>query len=271
MMSDNDVPSKHPPIWALRQRVPTTFLSFRNLRSETRWLLIFTTLYILAATATGLLIARWPMPLLGATYFTQDIWYVVFFKIGLLLIVPLVAFHRWGYRLSDLAFGWRPTVRSLSTIIILFAVGVCINAGRFAEVEHAWSLHPPSEALGRATLAIAIAFVFAGIPEEIVYRGMLQTRLEASWGRLPAILVSVLLFVAWHIPTRFILADSVEGQAGDISSVLLGTGVPVGIVALLFAVAWDRYRNLLALIFVHAGIDTVPVIASMLQSTAPSF
>ena len=82
------------------------------------------------------------------------------------------------------------------------------------------------------------------------------------------LVASVALFVAWHLPTRFLLAHGVEGEAGDLGSVLLGTGVPVGIVGLIFALGWDRHRNLPALIALHGGIDSIPIVASMLQSTA---
>jgi len=98
--------------------------------------------------------------------------------------------------------------------------------------------------------------------------GLLQTRLEVVWGRVAAILVSVALFVAWHLPTRFLLAHGVEGEAGNLGSVLLGTGIPVGIVVLILALAWDRRRNPPALIAIHGAIDTIPIVASMLQSTA---
>lgn len=93
----------------------------------------------------------------------------------------------------------------------------------------------------------------------------LQTRLEQTWGRAAAILVTAVLFTAWHLPTRYFLATGAEGTAGDLSSVLLGTGVPVLLVALVFSWAWDRWRNLPALVMVHWGIDTLPSIASFLQ------
>ncbi len=106
--------------------------------------------------------------------------------------------------------------------------------------------------------------LIAGFPEEFVFRGILQTRLEKVWGRVAAITVSVLLFTAWHIPTRYLLAQGVEGSAGDLTSVLLGTGVPVLIVGSVFALLWDRYRNLPALIAAHWGVDVLPALIAFL-------
>lgn len=257
-------------LWLTRQRVPTAALTFRNLPAETRWLIGFSVLYIGASAATGFAIRHFPMPLWGATYFTQDTWYVVGFKFALLLTLPLVVYYRWGYKFRDMLYGWRLSPRSALILVLSYALGFFINASRISEAKAAYAMLPQPEAFARAAIGVVLPFLMAGIPEEVVYRGMFQTRLEASWGRLSAIVVSVFLFTAWHIPTRFMLANSVEGQAGDLGSVLMGTGVPVAIVALIFAWAWDRWRNLPALIAIHAGVDTLPILCSMLKSTAES-
>lgn len=249
-----------------RQRVPTAALRFSDLAGETRWLLGFTLLYVLASFATGLAIARYPMPIWGATDFLQDAWYAVVFKFGLLLVVPVWVFARRGYRARDLAFGWRASPRSLAVVVACYALGVVVNLGRLNEIHAAFAAHPPVEACARAGIGMSLAFLQAGLPEEIVYRGLLQTRLEAARGRAMAIAVSVALFVAWHLPTRFLLAHGVEGEAGNAMSVVLGTGAPVGLVGLMLALAWDRHRNLPALIAAHGGIDTIPIVASMLQA-----
>lgn len=105
----------------------------------------------------------------------------------------------------------------------------------------------------------------AALPEELVYRWALQTRIERIWGRLAAILLAAVLFTAWHLPTRYLLASGAEGRAGDLASVLRGTGLPVLVVGLSFGWAWDRWRNLPALVALHWGIDTLPSVASILR------
>ncbi len=255
-----------PFSWITRQRVPTAALRFRDLAGETRWVLGFALFYVFASLATGLAIVRFPMPIWGATDFLQDVWYAVVFKLGLLLVVPVWVFARRGYRARDLAFGWHASARSLAVVVACYGLGLIVNLGRSSEIRTAFAAHPPLEAWARAGIGLSLTFLQAGLPEEIVYRGLLQTRLEATWGRATAIAVSVALFVAWHLPTRFLLAHGVEGEAGNAVSVLLGTGAPVGIVGLVLALAWDRHRNLPALIAAHAGIDTIPIVASMLQA-----
>lgn len=249
------------------QRVPRIDLRFRDLAGETRALLAFALLYVVAACATGLVIQQAPLPLWGASDFLQDFWYAVVFKIGLLLVLPLIVFFRWGYRPADLLYGWRPTPRALAVTLALFALGLAVNVGgqRTTQLRAAFAAGPAGDVALRLSLGIALAFLQAGIPEEVVFRGLLQTRLEARWGRPLAIALTLVLFVAWHLPTRYLLADGVEGQAYDFRSVLLGTGIPVAIVGLVLGLAWDRWRNLPALIALHAGIDTLPIVSSMMR------
>lgn len=116
----------------------------------------------------------------------------------------------------------------------------------------------------RAALGAFIALSTAGLPEELVFRGILQTRLECTLGRVPAIVLTTVAFTAWHLPTRYLLASGIEGHAGSWTSVAIGTGIPIAIVSLVFCWAWDRFRNLPALVATHWGIDALPTIAVLL-------
>jgi len=80
--------------------------------------------------------------------------------------------------------------------------------------------------------------------------------------RLPAILIASLLFTLWHLPPRYLLSSGVEGAAGDLGSVLLGTGLPVFVVGLIFAWAWARWRSLPHLVLAHWAIDLLPSVSS---------
>ena len=248
-----------------RQRVPTSALEFRDLRGETRTLLLYTAAYVGAAVLTGLTIRRWPMPLWGATDFLQDVSYAIVFKIGLLLVVPLAIHHEWGYRVRDLLHAPPPGLRSIFGIALAWTIGMLINESRLAGIREGIAAHPAPESYVRVAIGIALGFLQAGLPEEIVFRSMLQSRLEKRWGRALAIVITLVLFVAWHLPTRLLLAHGIEGQAGDVRSVLLGTGAPVAVVGLALGLGWDRWRNLPVLVALHAGIDTLPMVGSMLQ------
>ena len=248
-----------------RQRLPASDIRIIDPARETRVALAFAAAYIGAAFVTGLVEREWPAPLWGASALTSDATYALGFKIGLLLVVPAIAIRRAGYTMDDLLLGWRPTVGSVSRIVILFFAGLLLNASKIAPIRDAVDSLPPLEAALRVGFGCILVLFCAGIPEELVYRWGLQTRLERAWGRVAAILVTAVLFTAWHLPTRYFLAEGAEGTAGDLGSVLLGTGLPVLVVALVLGWAWDRWRNLPALVMLHWGVDTLPSVASFLK------
>lgn len=244
----------------LKQRVPIERISIRRPRTEAALATAYAIFYIAAALAVGLAIRRWPTPLFGAAHFTSDAWYVILFKLVLLLTVPLLAFWRLGYGLRDLLPDWRPTL----WVPVAFLAGVSVNLMNLGTLRVALARAGAGSVVLAALLAFIFALATAGIPEELFFRGILQTRLEAVAGRLVSIVTTAVLFAAWHLPTRFLLSHGVEGRAGDFGSVIAGTGIPVLVVGLVFGFLWDRYRDLPVLIALHTGIDTLPALWSFL-------
>lgn len=247
------------------QRVPARAMRVDSPRDEARLALAFALAYVAMSAVTGLVQRAWPAPLMGATLLTSDAWYTLGYKIGLLLVVPLVVLRRAGYRAGDLLPGWCATPGSLLKVALGFGAGLLVNAGKLDDIGAAVATMAGPEAAARVLAGGGLMLFTAGLPEEIVYRGVLQTRLELLWGRFAGLVVTALLFTAWHLPSRYLLARGAEGTAGDLGSVLLGTGLPVLVVALVFGWAWDRWRNLPVLVAVHWGIDVLPSVASFLK------
>ena len=248
-----------------RQRVPAEAIAIRDLPLELAAALTYAVAFIALAAVIPLLIERYPLRLWGASDYLQDFWYAIVLKIVFLLAVPLALFVRRGYTLHDALLGWRPLPASVLAVLAAFVGGALLNADRAEGIGRALDVLPAAEGLGRVAVGALLALLMAGLPEELFYRCILQTRLEKATGRVSAIAVTALLFTAWHIPPRLALASGVEGNAGDLDSVLLGTGVPVLLVAVVLGLAWDRWRNLPALVAVHWGIDLLPIVGSLLQ------
>jgi len=246
------------------QRKAVSTMGIREPRREARWWLAYCILYFFASILIGWVIRTWPMPFWRSDSLTQDVTYIFFFKLFLLLTVPLVIYRRMGYRIADLTPGWRLGLRSLLPIAVGYGLGFVINARHLSWQSAARPNFGDIEFFARVTLGPVLAFLMAGFPEEFVFRGVLQTRMEAVWGRIGAILTTAILFTAWHIPPRYFNASGVEGTAGNLVSVLIGTGAPVFIVGLIFGLIWDRYRSFWPLVAAHTGVDTLPCITSLL-------
>jgi membrane protease YdiL (CAAX protease family) len=247
-----------------RQRAPVSAMRIERPRGEALLATAFALAFVAAAWATGLLVRARPAPILGAGEFTQDLWYAGLFKGVVLLALPLAWLRTAGYRFDDLSPGDRGGTRSVLVLAGLFLAGGLLNAGHLGPIREGLARFTPAGAAGRVALGLLLPLFTAAIPEEVVYRGVLQTRLERELGRASAVVLSVALFTAWHLPTRWLLAHGLEGRAGDLVSVLLGTALPVAVAGLGFALAWDRWRNLPALVAVHWGVDLLPAVRSLL-------
>ena len=246
------------------QRVPAESISFRNLDRELNWLIFYALGYIILGYGIGLLVLHYPLPLMGASDFIQDFWYAIVFKVVFLLLVPAyVFFYKWGYSWSDLTLDFHPKLRNWIWGALLVAGGFLMNTRHLERIQAQIPLFEDSGL--RLLVGIILPLLIAGLPEELFFRGYLQTRLEKKWNRLVAILISSLLFTAWHLPSRYLLAHGVEGEAGDFLGILAGTGAPVFLISLFFGFHWSRYRNIFLLIMVHWGIDTLPSLSSMFR------
>jgi membrane protease YdiL (CAAX protease family) len=247
------------------QRMPAAGFRSDHPGFERNLLLGYALFYIFAAWCTARLSLTFPAPLLGAASLTHQIWYVFGFKIIGLLIVPAIALRKLGYRFRDIA-GPDPWSRpTLFAAVFAYALGLSLNLGHVSHIQAAMASGTLDLVPVRLGLGIVLPLLYAGIPEEVFFRALLQTRLEAWSGRVAAILVSNTFFTAWHLPTRYLLSSGVEGTAGDLGSVLMGTGVPVFIAGLIFSLLWDRYRKLVPLIAAHWGVDTLPAISSLMH------
>ncbi len=250
--------------WVRWQRVPVARIRILEARSETAALLFYAIAYIAFSALTALVIRAMPMPVLGAKSFTQDVWYSFAFKLVGLLILPLIWLRRRGYRLGDVFVAERPLPKTILLAGAAFMLGLLLNAGHMSGIMQVSARLPVATLAPRIAAAVLMPLFTAALPEEIVYRGLLQTRLEATTPAPIAILTSAVLFAAWHLPSRYLLASGVDGREGDVSSVVLGTGVPAFIIGLVFGVLWYRYRRLLPLITAHWGIDLLPALSSLL-------
>lgn len=215
------------------------------------------------AGAAALAIERWPAPLYSNADFTASAWYVLGFKLAYMLGVPLVWMRRHGHRLGEVIGRWRSTPRSWLAMLGAIAAGLALNLQHVAPIRELAT----SASWWRIVLGIMLPLVAAAIPEELAFRALLQTGLARLYGRLVAIVIATLLFTLWHLPSRYLLATGVEGQAGDLRAVLVGTGLPVFCVGLVLAAIWDRWRSFPVIVALHFAIDLLPSLRHALGGT----
>ncbi|MEV4177042.1 type II CAAX endopeptidase family protein [Nonomuraea sp. NPDC049709] len=107
------------------------------------------------------------------------------------------------------------------------------------------------------TLVLTIVVVFSvnSLLEEVFYRRWLQTRWEHIIGRWPAIILTSLLWAAWHV--------GIQGTGHlptDLSSAIVNQGVQ----GLFLGYLWSRYRLMWPILVVHGAMNAAPILLGML-------
>ncbi|GIG88656.1 CPBP family intramembrane glutamic endopeptidase [Plantactinospora endophytica] len=103
--------------------------------------------------------------------------------------------------------------------------------------------------------AMLFTFVTASLTEEIFYRVLLQTRLEALYGRWPAIVASTMLFAVMHVHR---IGD---GPLWEMVAVMLAWNGGFG---LLMGYLWARYRNVWAIVAAHTAVNSLSLLPVVL-------
>jgi membrane protease YdiL (CAAX protease family) len=75
--------------------------------------------------------------------------------------------------------------------LFCFAGLSALDRGTVAEAER-WT--------AQRRLYTILTFSLSAFAHEFIYRGYLQTRLEAGWGRLAGLLAASAIYAAWHLP-----------------------------------------------------------------------
>lgn len=129
----------------------------------------------------------------------------------------------------------------------LIAAGIAIGTGNLETIGYQWTVSP----IG-AVWVFLVMLVVAGVVEEVIFRGYVQTKLIAllprtRWMRIGlGILLGAVLFAAWHVPR--VLTDGPPG--GMTSQYYLLTLTINGIA---FGLMYELTHNLSIPILIHAA------------------
>jgi len=120
---------------------------------------------------------------------------------------------------------------------------------------------------GWILLAWAWMSVEAGVCEEFLFRGLLQSRLTA-WSRAAplAIVATAVIFALVHVPGFYLRGgEAVAVQASGLPQIIALAVAGLGPIALMFGILWHRTRSFLLLVLVHGAIDAMPAVDRMIR------
>jgi membrane protease YdiL (CAAX protease family) len=165
----------------------------------------------------------------------------------------------WGY-----LPGWTyPIVVFLLPLVVVFALGskaagIGLRRGyRSFAAAGVWVglrglMLAPAIVAGKGLLIagmLVLHVVGVAFPEELVFRGLLQTRLSLLLGSAWAVVLTALLFGLWH------LGVNATAYGGDLATAAARSMVVQGMLGLGYGVAFARTRSLVAPSLAHAAFN----------------
>ncbi|RNL85875.1 CPBP family intramembrane metalloprotease [Halostreptopolyspora alba] len=175
-------------------------------------------------------------------------------KLSLLLAVPLVLFWwrrgsgaAWtvGRQKPELRNRWAPAIPVAAWFALSYTGPFALPYSDAATTMDALTL----------VLTMTVVFLVNSLLEEVFYRRWLQTRWEAVLGAWPAIVLTSLLWAAWHV--------GIQGE-GDLSLDLASAFVNQGVIGLFLGYLWSRYRRMWPILVVHGLINSATLLLGLL-------
>ncbi len=221
--------------WFFTRRQSFEYLPTRRPIVEACLCLILVAVWMLYREAEYLRLITLPPIHIG---FCDDLMDTIVPKTVEMTILPLILFLALGYSLPKLGLGlpvraWLPALLPLAVLLY-------------------WGLaHQKPEALATRT---ACFYLGAGLPEELLFRGLLLSRLEVLTGRpVWSLFLSSFAFGVAHIPI-----DLHGAGYQNLQTALEGAFTFQMSVGLALGFAFQRARNIWPLTLIHALIDAAP-------------
>jgi len=136
-------------------------------------------------------------------------------------------------------------------------------------VEFFWTYHSVDPVVSLSNIPFAVLYsipvllLLAAIPEEFMFRTLIQTNLTEKHGPLLGVLASSLVFGVFHIPVNYLTYLVFTPVPADaLIFAILFSFVYQAQVGLIFGIAWQRSRSLVlpvSLHLVHNMVEMAPV------------
>jgi membrane protease YdiL (CAAX protease family) len=155
------------------------------------------------------------------------------------VILPVAALFLLGYRWRALGLALNLRAWWISSLAIFGVVGYGIYTH--------WNALPD---FGQRTVEF---FFGAGLPEEMLFRAVLLTRLEAWWRNSAwALLGASVIFGLTHLPINLLVFSPQNPSEAWLTLLTFQMGMGA-----VFGFAYQRTRNVLPLAVLHAGVNAL--------------
>lgn len=193
---------------------------------------------------------------------------VMALKLAAHIVLPALLLVALGAKLTPLLQAGLKGRKFWRTFIVLGAAILallCVVSPSLSEIA---ATNTPAAKLA---LVAPVSFVWiaveAGLNEEFLFRGVVQTRLTAffrsSWA---GVIATSVLFGLAHAPGLFLRGGpDVDGWSTDPLQVIAYTIGVLTPISLLFGLIYARTKSLLLVVLLHGLVDVLPNMAEFIQ------
>jgi membrane protease YdiL (CAAX protease family) len=250
--------------WLLTRGADAPAIEVRRPAVESGAVLIYLALYAVLFLGYGMTAARAAFPA-GP----QQELLVMAAKLVVHVVLPASLLVLLGARLAPLVQTGLTGRKFWRTFVVLGAIFIALLCVISPSLQEIAATNAPLSVLAWAAPASFMWIaVEAGLNEEFLFRGVLQTRLSALF-RSPwaGVLVTALLFAIAHAPGLFLRGGpDVDGWSTDPLQVIAYTFAVLSPMGLLFGLIYARTKSLLLVVLLHASVDVLPNLAEFINT-----
>lgn len=190
-------------------------------------------------------------------------------KIATMALIPLLLLRIGGDAIAPVFRSGMPRRRLIGLAVAFSCIFLVVMALVTPSLGQLQQLQPTvtQAVVGTAITIIWVTFT-AGVTEEVMFRGVLQTRLEAVLSSASAcVVVAAVVFAVAHVPGLYLRGDqaAMMGVPVSLPNAIAYAITVLGPPGVFFGILWMRTRSLLLLIVVHAAIDVLPNVPEIIE------
>jgi uncharacterized protein len=241
--------------WVLTLGANAPAIEVKRPALESGAVLVYLALYAVLFTGYGMSWARAALP----EGQQQDL-LVLGVKLVAHIVLPALLLLALGARIAPLlqtGLSGRKFWRTLIVLGVIILGLLCVISPSLRNIA--------ATNVSAATLAWAAPATFvwisieAGLNEEFLFRGVVQTRLSAwfksAWA---GVFVTSILFGLVHAPGLFLRGAGADGSSADVLQVIAYTIAVLAPMGLLFGLIYARTKSLLLVVLLHGLVDVLP-------------
>ncbi len=250
--------------WLLTRGANAPRVEVEHPRLESGAVVIYLVLYAVLFLGFGMTMAREAFP----PGREQEL-AVLALKLTVHVVLPALLLIFMGAKLgpiTQLGLKGRKFWRTLIVMGLIILALVCVITPSLKQISGI----PPvfSLMIWAAPLSYLWITLEAGVTEEFLFRGVVQTRLTAFFNSAWAgVLLTSILFGLAHAPGLFLRGGpGVDGWSTDPFQVIAFTIAVLSPMGLLFGLIYARTKSLLLVILLHGLVDVLPNMTDFVET-----